>query len=187
MERLFRVSDQFITCRDCGKDMPAGANICPECGAQRHLTRHSREEAARAVEPEGSQVVKLTDALDPLSRKKRSIKHTPEATFGRRLKSKRKTILSHSRVNDEIRLHDDDSDAEVGTADDDELQPVRRTSKRKVYRYEKTKKTNSNVMRDAKAILILIAIALCLLLMCRIQGASAEPATATQIIHTLDG
>ena len=180
------MSDQFITCRDCGKDMPAGAKMCPECGALRHLTRHDKEDAARAVEPTSSRVGEVTAALDPLSRKKRSIKHSPETSFGRRLKSKRKTILSHSHASNEARLHDDDS-ASDDTVQETDQQPVRRTSKRKVYRYEKTKKASSNVMRDAKAILILIAISLCLMLMCRIQGASAAPAPVPSVISTLNG
>lgn len=178
------MAEESVICTECGKDMPAGFHVCPECGARRARTRRSR---SAAPEPPGSQVTAVTDAVRSVPRPPAKRSTGFRAT---RHKSKHRHHRSAppSRLAQVLRERDqsapppgrslEDGAEEVLIGPDGEPIGVRRLARRKIYRYGRTRHQQFAYRSELRAILILIAIGIILVLMCRLEGGSFEPPQA---------
>lgn len=172
--------EETIVCTECGKVVPAELNICPECGHERRRTRASKQAAAKAPEPAGSEVEALTEAV-------RTVPKAPARQDGvtgvRRARRRRTPTRSSKREPpaEEPRSKRLPSRArrerEARTpAASDGGPEVKRVSRRKIYRYEKSKRKKFKFGLEVKALIGVIAIGLLIILMCHMQTADAGPA-----------
>jgi ribosomal protein L37E len=176
------VHEEFITCRECGKELPADLNVCPECGYVRRRTRATREKERRAIEPASSQVAAVTDAVRSVPRRE-----TPRReSGGRRAKSRHRPPEDRpassasrraSRYSDRVAARPPRPGTGDVAAADSEGAPegVRSLARRKVYRYGPEKRRRFAFAGEIRALVILLVVGLCLVLMCRVQQSNAAP------------
>jgi hypothetical protein len=178
-----KVHEDFVTCRECGKEMPAELNVCPECGYVRRRTRATREQERRAIEPASSQVAAVTDAVRSVPRRDKPRRESG----GHRARSRRRPPVERglpaaarhaSRYSDHVATRPARPGAKgPRTAEGGEApELVRSLARRKVYRYGPEKRKRLAFAGELRALAIMLVVGVCLVLMCRAQQGDAAPA-----------
>jgi hypothetical protein len=186
------LAERSVICAECGKDMPEGFHVCPECGARRAKTRRSR---SAAPEPPGSQVTAVTDAVRTVPRPPAKRKTGFHATRRKNKHHHHHSSQPPSKLAQVLRERD--TDAPTTGRDDEEVEEqvligpdgepmgTRRLARRKIYSYGRTRRKGFAYGKELRAILIVLAIGIVLLLMCRLeQGNLPAPQAPDAMLPT---